>query len=132
MFEINESSQATNEYIHQKIKEYNEHNWGDRKSYNFNIEENGKVIAGIVGESTFSTIEIEFLFVDESYRKHGLGTKLLNYVEEKGRREGLKHIYLNTFSFQAPKFYEKHGYKLLFNIDKCYGDIGQYFYWKDL
>lgn len=132
MFEINESSQATNEYIHQKIKEYNETNWGDRKAFNFNIEDDGKVIAGIVGESTFSTIEIEFLYVEESYRKHGLGTKLLNYVEEKGRREGLKHIYLNTFSFQAPKFYEKHGYKLLFNIDKCYGDIGQYFYWKDL
>lgn len=132
MFEINESSQATNEYIHQKIKEYNEPNWGDRKAFNFNIEDDGKVIAGIVGESTFSTIEIEFLYIEESYRKHGLGTKLLTYVEEKGRREGLKHIYLNTFSFQAPKFYEKHGYKLLFNIDKCYGDIGQYFYWKDL
>ncbi|MBC9873256.1 GNAT family N-acetyltransferase [Macrococcoides bohemicum] len=132
MFEINESSQATNDYIHQKIKEYNEPNWRDRKLFNFNIEDNGKVIAGIVGESTFSTIEIEFLFVDESYRKHGLGTKLLTYVEEKGRREGLKHVYLNTFSFQASKFYEKHGYKLLFNIDNCYGDIGQYFYWKDL
>nr|WP_165983602.1 hypothetical protein [Macrococcus goetzii] len=38
MFEINESSQATNEYIHQKVKEYNEPNWGDRKSFNFNIE----------------------------------------------------------------------------------------------
>lgn len=53
MFEINESSQATNEYIHQKIKEYNEPNWVDRKSYNFNIEDNGKVIAGIVRESIF-------------------------------------------------------------------------------
>lgn len=68
MFEIKERSQATKEYIHQKINEYNEPNWGDRKSFNFNIEDNGKVIAGIVGESTFSTIEIEFLFVDESYR----------------------------------------------------------------
>lgn len=36
---------------------------GDKKSFNFIIEDNGKVIAGIVGESTFSTIEIEFLFV---------------------------------------------------------------------
>lgn len=28
MFEIKKSSQTTNEYIHQKIKEYNEQNWG--------------------------------------------------------------------------------------------------------
>lgn len=33
MFEINEGSQATNEYIHQKIKEYNEPNWGDIGQY---------------------------------------------------------------------------------------------------
>lgn len=53
MFEINESSQATNEYIHQMIKEYNEPNWGDRKPFNFNFEDNGKVIAGIVGGINF-------------------------------------------------------------------------------
>ncbi len=40
----------------------------------------------------------------------GFGRQLLEKAETEARQRGAKHVYLNTFSFQAPAFYEKSGY----------------------
>ncbi len=100
--------------------------------YRFHIEEEGEIIAGIVAGSCFETLEAESLFVDEAHRGKGHGRRLLRYAEEKGKAAGLKHVLLNTYEFQAPGFYQKEGYRQLFQIEKAFGEYGQYFFWKDL
>ena len=57
---------------------------------------------------------------------------LLRRVEEEGRRQGARRVLLNTFSFQAPGFYEKQGYRCFGALEPCFGTHGQYFFCKEL
>lgn len=40
------------------------------------------------------------------------GRRLLALIEQEGRQRGAKNAYLDTFSFQAPGFYAKLGYRV--------------------
>jgi ribosomal protein S18 acetylase RimI-like enzyme len=51
------------------------------------------------------------LWVDEKHRNKGLGTQLLLKAEVLAGKRGCKYVHLDTFSFQAPEFYRKLGYK---------------------
>ena len=129
---IKHNTREMNELIHQRLRAYNRQYWRCLRDYNYHIEKNGELIAGIVAGSSFETLEIEFLFVEEQYRKQGYGHALLRHVEELAKADGLKHVFLNTYSFQAPCFYEKEGYRQLFKLENAFGEYSQYFFWKDL
>ena len=126
-----QSSKEDNEYIHLKLREYNR-KFCNLEDYNFHIEEDGKIIAGIVAVSASDTLEVELLFVDENHRRKELGSKLLRYVENAARTNGLKRILLDTYSFQAPGFYLRLGYSELFKIDPCFGRYSQSYFVKNL
>lgn len=129
---IKHSSGAEKEQVHQLLKAYNRYFWQNLADYSFHIEEEGRIIAGIVAGSSFETLEVEFLFVDEDHRGRGHGRALLRCAEEAARADGLKQVLLNTYSFQAPGFYKKEGYQLLFRIENAFGEISQYFFRKEL
>ena len=42
--------------------------------------------------------------------KYAYGAKLLAAAEKEGVARGCHLVHLHTMSFQAPSFYEKHGY----------------------
>jgi GNAT superfamily N-acetyltransferase len=69
-------------------------------------------------------LRIEVLFVDEAVRGQGIGSRLLLQAEQQARELGAKNVVLETFEFQAPKFYAKHGYSELGRI----GDYAKAFY----
>lgn len=126
------SSDKDNEYIHAKLCEYNGKYMKDFHEYNFHIEDNGKIIAGIVANSTIDTLEVDFLFVDENHRGKNLGSKLLKYAEDEARSNGLKRVLLNTYSFQAPEFYKKLGYEEILKINPCFEQFSQSYFLKNL
>ena len=130
--EIIKSSDSINDQIHEKLKDYNRNFMKELNDYSYHIELDGKTIAGIVAGSTYDTLEIDYLFVDEEYRRNGLGTKLMKHVEDLAKSNGIKTILVNTYSFQAPEFYKKLGYKEMFVVDPCYKDYKQYFFIKKL
>ena len=53
-------------------------------------------------------LEIDVLWVDEACRRTGIGSSLLQAVEDEGRRRGAVIAYLKTVMARA--FYERHGY----------------------
>ena len=59
--------------------------------------------------------EINDLWIDQSYRKQGLGTKLINWLEGLARKEGYKQIGLGVGLYKdygsAQKLYSRLGYK---------------------
>jgi ribosomal protein S18 acetylase RimI-like enzyme len=57
---------------------------------------------------------ISRLAVDEAYRGNEIGTKLMYKIEEKAKEQNVYSINLGTVEFQAKKFYEKLGYKVVF------------------
>ncbi|WP_410982809.1 GNAT family N-acetyltransferase [Bacillus cereus] len=71
----------------------------------------GKIFGGITGTMYFYHLHIDFLWVDESVRHEGYGSQLLNKIEEIAKEKGCRLILLDSFSFQAPEFYKKHGYR---------------------
>ncbi|HCT91147.1 MAG TPA: N-acetyltransferase [Lachnospiraceae bacterium] len=129
---IQQNTAGENDAIHRMLQQYNARYMRDFKEYNFHISERGKPVAGIVAESTFDTLEVEFLFVKESCRGKGYGRRLLAHVEELALRDGLKRVLLNTYSFQAPGFYRSLGYTQLLEINPCFGEYSQFYFMKEL
>ena len=79
--------------------------------------EQGAMEAGISAYAWGGTCEVELLWVAENRRGDGLGTRLLEAVEQEARRVGCNKIVLDTFSYQAPRFYEKHGFEITSTIE---------------
>lgn len=129
---IKKNTEDDNEKIHHMIQEYNSSYMCDSGDFSCHIEENGQLVAGIVAEAAFDTLEVEFLCVREPYRKKGYGRALLGHVENMARDNGIKRVILNTYSFQAPDFYRSMGYTELFCIDPCFKDSKQYYFIKHL
>lgn len=70
----------------------------------------GQTIAGVSGHTWGGTCQVTYLWVQESYRRHGLGRALLAAVESEARRRACTQVILLTHTFQAPGFYETLGY----------------------
>jgi len=65
----------------------------------------------------YERVEVHWLWVAEAYRGRGVGSELLGRAEEDARRNYCRGVYLDTFTFQAPAFYDKHGYREFGRID---------------
>ena len=71
----------------------------------------GRLLGGVIVESYWRETYVELLWVSEKSRGTGLGSRLLRKAEDLARRHGSRLIHLNTFSFQAPRFYQAQGYR---------------------
>ncbi len=71
----------------------------------------GGVQGGLRGLTFWSWLHIEWLWVAEPFRRRGVGSRLLRRAEAIARDRGCIAAYLDTFSFQAPDFYPRHGYR---------------------
>ena len=130
----NTESERTHELAN-LIRAYNRANREQSKSEPLNIyleDEKGNLVAGMVAETFGNWLEIEYLYVSDSLRDQGLGSRILEMAENESRSRGCKYSFVDTFNFQAPKFYEKHGYKEVFAL-KNYPYTGErYYYTKEL
>ncbi len=91
-----------------------------------------KKLAGLTGETFGNWLCIQFLFVRESCRGKGIGRKLLEAAEAEARQRGCKYAFVNTFSFQAPAFYKKHGYQEVFTLEEYPYTSKRHYYTKQL
>ena len=95
-------------------------------------DEHGEIMAGLVAETFGNWLEIEYLFVKEDLRGQGIGSQLLHQAESEAKMRNCRFAFVNTYQFQAPAFYQKHGYQEVF-ILKDYPYTGQrHYYQKDL
>lgn len=78
----------------------------------------GKKIAGLIGETHGKWLMIKFLWVDEGLRGQHIGSRILEQAEVTAGERGCKYVFLDTFSFQAPLFYKKHGYGEVFVLEE--------------
>ncbi|MGM3186979.1 GNAT family N-acetyltransferase [Musicola paradisiaca] len=74
------------------------------------IKDDDKIVAGLVARTWWGGLEIQYLWVNEQYRKRGLGSSLMKQAEEEAVARNCHMAYVDTFSFQAKTFYEQLGY----------------------
>ncbi|WNJ18302.1 GNAT family N-acetyltransferase [Pontibacter sp. G13] len=81
-------------------------------------DEEGQVIGGLLGFIGYwKILEIKVLWVDEAWRGHGLGSKLMLHAEEMARSQGAKLSTVDTIDFQAEEFYPKLGYQVFGELE---------------
>lgn len=107
------------QYLEDRIYEFNSAVTGiaDGDFLAFFVRDGGRIVAGICGNTWGGTCELRQFWVEESRRGSGLGTSLLHAAEREARRRGCTQIVLMTFSFQAPAFYERHGFEVVAAIE---------------
>lgn len=91
-----------------------------------------RIIGGLLAETAFGWLHVSVLWLDESLRGQGLGSRLLEMAEEQARKRGCRHAWLDTFSWQARPFYEKLGWRVVGQIDDLPPGATKYFLRKDL
>ena len=130
----NTESQKAQE-IGDLIRSYNRSKREAAESEPLNLyveDDSGQVMAGLVAETFGNWLEIEYLFVKEDLRGQGIGSQLLQQAESEAKKRNCRFAFVNTYQFQAPAFYQKHGYQEVFTL-KDYPCTGQrHYYQKDL
>ena len=117
------------------IRSYNRSKRETAESEPLNLyaeDDSGELMAGLVAETFGNWLEIEYLFVKEDLRGQGIGSQLLQQAESEAKKRNCRYVFVNTYQFQAPAFYQKYGYQEVFTL-KDYPCTGQrHYYQKDL
>lgn len=74
----------------------------------------GDLAGGLVGHTWTTWLHVTYLWVDARHRGTGLGSLLLERAERVAReRRECRSARVETWDFQAPEFYRKHGYEVV-------------------
>ena len=122
-------------FLGDRLYEFNSRITGiyDGALLNASVEdESGNIVAAISGHTWRGCCEIGRLWVHESMRGTGIGTALMQAAEREAVRRGCHQIVLSTHSFQAPRFYEKLGFRGLAAIPNYPQGYENILYIKDL
>ncbi len=96
------------------------------------IDDSDTIIAGLHGQVGGRWLYIAGLWVGDTYRGRGLGKKLLISAEQIAVEKECTGVYLYTYSFQNPGFYERLGYRVFGTLDGFCDDHAKYFMKKRL
>ncbi|PLK71017.1 N-acetyltransferase [Rhizobium sp. TH135] len=88
------------------------------------LDADGKMLGGLIGAHLQRWFFVKLLAVSPEARGGGIGAQLLARAEAMAREDGLVGIYLDTFEFQAPRFYLREGYREIGRLPKV-GDAPQ-------
>jgi len=78
-----------------------------------------EIVGGVIGATYWDWLYINLMWVREDLRRQGYGRQLLEQAEALGRQRGARHAHLDTFTFQAPEFYQKLGYRMFGELHDC-------------
>lgn len=139
MFEIINCVDTDADYICDKLVEYNLSRVPKTQETDFVniykkiVNDEGEIIAGCLAKMyCWNVLYVDILWIDEAYRKQGLGSKLLKEIERIAVEENCTLIHLDTFDFQAKDFYIKHGYEVFGVLEDCPKEHCRYYLKKKL
>ena len=97
----------------------------------FIIYDNNEIIGGALGYIRWGWYQLTDFYIDEEYRCKGLGSKIVKTIEQFAKENNAIGVKIDSWSFQAPKFYQKLGYIVWGQFEDCPpGTIHYYLYKK--
>jgi GNAT superfamily N-acetyltransferase len=76
-------------------------------------DQEGNLAGGLLGWTTLQNLIFEHIWIEEDFRRKGMGRKLMQEMEMIAEEQGCMASQAYCFSFQALGFLEKLGYKTL-------------------
>jgi len=95
----------------------------------FARDDRGRLVGGIFAYVNWNWLSINLVWLAPELRGTGFGSRLLQTVERAGVERGCRWAHLDTMSYQARPFYERHGYEAFATLDD-YPEGGQRFFMK--
>jgi ribosomal protein S18 acetylase RimI-like enzyme len=68
------------------------------------------LVAGLSGWTWGTSAGIAMVWVHENSRREGWGNRMLTAAETEARGRGCTQIFVSSFTFQSPAFYQRNGY----------------------
>ena len=75
-------------------------------------DQKGQILAGCSGDIIYGCLYTGSLWVSESIRGKGVGTRLLKAAEQFALEKGCTMATINTMDWEALEFYQSLGYKV--------------------
>ena len=95
------------------------------------VEDNGRLIAGLDACITaFRILYVSTVFVDEEYRRKGIGARMIREMEKRALAMGVNTVRLDTFNWQGKEFYEALGYRCAGHYENAEDGYSEYFFVK--
>jgi GNAT superfamily N-acetyltransferase len=125
---------ADAQFIRERLNEFNyarvPHD--NHETLTLVVRREGKIVAGLTGDTYWGWLYISLFWVDESLRGQGLGGEILARAEDIARERGCHSAHLETHDFQNLEFYQKRGYALFGQLDDLPVGHTKYYLWKRL
>ena len=100
-------------------------------SISIGMEKDGELIAGLDACMTaFKILYVSTVFVDEKYRRQGIGRKLIEELEKRAKALGANMIRLDTFDWQGKDFYQSLSYEMVGSYCNEEDGFSEYFFLK--
>ena len=116
-----DKEQLGNEWQNFTVEKYGKGAKWIEKNYRFKAVENGKILGTVEGKYEPGVIYIAALMVTDEARGKGIGTLLIDKVEEYGKKLGAHRTWLSTGKdWSTRAFYEKLGFKVMANLSDFY------------
>ncbi|WP_051362355.1 GNAT family N-acetyltransferase [Solimonas soli] len=90
----------------------------------------GRLAGGLLGQFRSHWLHVEILVVQPALRGSGAGRALMAAAEAAARERGCHGLWLDTFDFQAPHFYEHLGFTRFGTIADFHDGHARHFYQK--
>ncbi len=103
--DIDQLSQALNQFQLPGV-----HGQGFKPLAVFAYSGKEQMLGGAYGHLNWTWFHLSLLWVSDQQRSLGLGSRLLNTIEQAAFERGCRKIHLETYSYQVQSFYKRHGY----------------------
>jgi GNAT superfamily N-acetyltransferase len=123
------------EFVAQQIINFNRNRAGEENYKHLAVflrDSDEHIVGGLVGETYWQWLYVDVLWVQESFRRKGYGDALLATAEKEAVKRGCHSVYLDTFSFQFPEFYQKRGYVIFGELPDFPQGCSRFFLKKEL
>jgi len=88
------------------------------------------IVGGLTGRSLWDWLYIETLAVNPDFRGLGIGRQLVQRAEKIAVQRDCVGLWVDTFTFQSPDFYERLGFTIFGQLDQHPGEASRLFMMK--
>jgi GNAT superfamily N-acetyltransferase len=92
-------------------------------------DEHTTIRGGLLGGTYWGWLYVETFWLAQELRGYGYGSQLLALAEAKAIERGCRYAHLDTMSFQALPFYERHGYSVFGVLEDMPAGSGERRFW---